>query len=163
MTYDDPEGRREKAKLMARIEREEELKARGLDPRVGDQQPGEVRLVLPSEQLGGGALPEADTAQAPAGGGRGGRGASKEGSAGLQSARLKLQKTGTQSKATLGPANDRDLPPSTPLPPPLNVPIVTHTSKASTEGQPVLASLLQLCFISLLSLQSSHCMMRAPY
>ena len=123
MTYDDPEGRREKAKLMARIEREEELKARGLDPRGEDQQPQRA------------ALQEPGTALAPASSSRGGRGAAKDVAEGLQSTRLRLHKTGAQSRVQLGSANDRDLPSSTPLPPPLNVPIVTHASKASAEGQ----------------------------
>ena len=140
VTYDDPEGRREKAKLMARIEREEELKAQGLDPRQfrdpgEEHQPTEIRLILPSDQ------PQRDTALPAASSGRRGREAAKNVSERLQSTRQKQDRTGAnsaQSKVQLESANDRDLPSSTPLPPPLNVPIVTHTSKASTEGQPAL-------------------------
>ena len=159
MTYDDPEGRREKAKLLAMIERcvnhvlfshfsfpsislslsprEEKLRAQGLDPdQYKDTDSTEGRNLR--LDLAGGPHCEATTT------------AATTDSSGAQitvvgrpdhpqaasSHSDPLRNEGRSAGATVvsGGMDEKDAPSSTPLPPSLGVPIVTH-AKRNQEGR----------------------------
>lgn len=112
--------------------RDEKLLAQGLDPRQfkdpedGKQQ--EIKLVFPPlpEFSGGTASPSEQTP------------VRTKSAIAKKAPSEYLQRTGEpmveRTDAQLEEVNDRDLPSSTPAPPPLIVPIVTH-AKGSTEGQ----------------------------
>ena len=106
--------------------------AQGIDPRQLRDAEEEVKLVFPP-------LPEASLAgtvptskQSPA---------KTRGAVEWKAPSKSLRRTGVAAASTVSEQpkpsdeiNDRDLPSSTPAPPPLIVPIVTH-SKDSAEGQ----------------------------
>ena len=112
--------------------RDEKLLAQGIDPRQLRDAEEEVKLVFPP-------LPEASLAgtvptskQSPA---------KTRGAVEWKAPSKSLRRTGVAAASTVSEQpkpsdeiNDRDLPSSTPAPPPLIVPIVTH-SKDSAEGQ----------------------------
>lgn len=195
MTYDDPEGRREKAKLLARIERyicvvwtcihvsatctciytafvhilhcvdieyiayplsyrEEEMRAQGLDPAQFRDSSSVDDRILRLDLLGSDIE---STTTSTRGGERNSRESRQDYTAGQQvNGNSDTVGLGNGGKSTLiagfGTSDvcgvedkDKDTPSSTPLPPPLGMPIVTH-AKGRKEGMYTVLTLHMLSF-----------------